>query len=167
MAVPSKNLVPRGAFVMTAPSGLVLTPEATRFLNSIVRNSNEAAAGSVTTGPGSGLQGGGEVAAGISISIAPNGVTNAMLAQVSACTVKGRFANSTGNVSDIAATQNRVALQRQGNQLAFYPYVDVPSVVCDELTIDDTPASSTATVTHSIPIETASGTFYILLSNVP
>jgi hypothetical protein len=152
MALPSRNLVPRGAFVMQAQSGLVLTPEANRFLNSIVNNSNSAAAGSVTTAPGSGLQGGGQVADGISISIAPNGVTNAMIRQSGGTSVVGRFASSTGNVGDIQAVQDRVALQRQGNQLAFYPYVDVPSVVCDTLEITPAPTAEVIVATHTFRI---------------
>jgi hypothetical protein len=152
MSLPSRNLVPRGAFVMTAPSGLVLTPEANRFLNSIVNNSNAAAAGSVTTAAGSGLQGGGDVARGISISITPNGVTNAMIRQSFGCSVVGRYAASNGNVSDIQAVQNRVALQRQGNQVAFYSEVDVPSVVCDALEITPAPVAEVIVATHTFRI---------------
>lgn len=165
MAQTSVNLAPRGAFVEPGPGGLVLTRQANLFLNSLTLNANSGAAGTVTAGAG--LAGGGAVADGITLSVADNGITNAMIRQAQPCSVIGRFANSTGNVSDITAVQNRVALGRQSNQVAFYPSVDVPSVICDALTINDTPAVSTATVTHSIPIETDSGTMYILLSSTP
>ncbi len=145
----------------------LMSPEWHRYFTGQNRTANAAVAGEITTSVGSGLEGGGFIADGIDLSIAPNGVTNAMIRESTGTSVVGRFQNSTGDVADIKAVQNRTALQRQGNMLAFFPEVNVPSVVCDALTIDDTPAASTATVTHSIPIETATGTMYILLSNTP
>ena len=161
----NKNLPPPAAFV--DPNTGLLTRQANNFLNAITASSNVAAAGDIATPPGSGLEGGGTVADGVTLSIAPNGVTFGMFQQIPACSVVGRFQNSTGNVSAVQAVQNRTVLQRVGDQLVFAPSVDVPAVVTDALTINDTPAASAATVTHSIPIETASGTMYILLSNVP
>lgn len=165
MVTPNSLPVPNTPF-LDQRTGLV-TREWTRFLYSLNRNTSDAVAGEVATPPGSGLEGGGFVADGVDLSIAGNGVTYAMIQQVTACSVVGRFQNSTGNVSAIIAVQDRTALQRQGDALAFFPYVDVPSVTCDDLTINATPAASVATVTHSIPIETDSGTMYILLSSVP
>lgn len=144
-----------------------LTREAYRFLLSLQGNSNEAAAGEVATPSGSGLQGGGAVADGVTLSIAPNGVTNAMIRQGLATSVVGRFQNSQGNVADIQAVQNGTVLGRLGNQLVFTPSPVVQSLETDALQINQTPAASSASVTHSIPIETASGTMYLLLSSTP
>lgn len=65
----------------------------------------ESTAGTVTSvDSGSGLTGGPITGTG-TISIANNGVTNAMLAQVATATFKGRVTASTGNVEDLSATQ--------------------------------------------------------------
>jgi len=65
----------------------------------------ESSVGTVTSvGSGSGLTGGPITGTG-SLSIANNGVTNAMLAQVATATFKGRVTASTGNVEDLSATQ--------------------------------------------------------------
>lgn len=161
----NKNIPPPVQFV--DPKTGFLTRPANNFLNSITRSSNQAVSGEVLTLPGSGLDGGGAVADGLELSIAPAGVSNAMLRDSQPYSVIGRSFSTTGTPADIKAVQNRVALTRQSDVLAFTPSVDVPSVVCDNLTINATPAASTATVTHSIPIETDSGTMYILLSSTP
>lgn len=54
---------------------------------------------------GSGLTGGGDLSADRTISIATNGVTNAMLAQVSTARIKGRVTAGTGDVEDLTASQ--------------------------------------------------------------
>ncbi len=161
----NKNIPPPAQFI-DLQTGF-LTRQANNFLNSITRSSNEAAAGEVATPPGSGLEGGGSVADGIDLSIAPNGVTNVMIRESAATSVIGRRQNSAGDVADVIAVANRTVFQRRDDQLAFWPDLDVPAVATDALTINDTPAASTATVTHSIPIETDGGTMYILLSNAP
>lgn len=144
-----------------------MDPNWYRYFTGQNRVANAAVAGEVATLPGSGLEGGGAVADGLTLSIAPNGVSNAMIRESAGTSVIGRYQNSTGDVADVRAVQNRVVLQRRGDQLSFFPDLDVPLVSTDALTINDTPAASAATVTHSIPIETDSGTMYILLSNVP
>lgn len=159
------NMLPANVPLIDA-KGLMARPW-WQYFNGQNRTANAAVAGEIQTDPGSGLQGGGFVADGLDLSIATNGVTFAMFQELPACSVVGRFQNSTGDTSAVIATQNRTVLGRQGGGLAFFPYVDVPAVATDALTINDTPAVSTATVTHSIPIETDAGTMYILLSNVP
>lgn len=174
MAVnPTAINAPPTAFV---DGNLRLTREAYRFLLSLTRNTNQATEGSVTTDPGSGLAGGGQVSGGVSIRIADNGVTNSMIRQSAGVSVIGRAFGSTGNVADITADANNRVLSREGNQLAFRAFINgvsigpttaAPLVRADAFETTQTPAASTATVTHSIPIETAAGTYYILLSNAP
>lgn len=119
----NKNLPPPAAFV--DPATGILTRQANNFLNAITASSNTASSGEVTTLPGSGLEGGGFVADGIDLSIAPNGVTFAMFQETPACSVVGRFQNSTGDVGAIQAVTNDTILARIGDQLAFYPMADV------------------------------------------
>lgn len=134
-----------------------VAPEWWRFLNSLNTNVSDAANGTVTTAAGSGLQGGGTVADGISLSIADNGVSNAMFRQSAACSVVGRSANSAGNVNDIQAVTDGSVLTRGGNQLSFTPYLDnipvgrfsaAPLVNTDLLiTASDPPATPSSTGT--------------------
>ncbi len=155
---------------------LKLNPEWWRFFNSLNQTANAATEGSVTTAAGSGLAGGGAVSAGISIRIADNGVTNTMIRQGLATSVIGRAFGSAGNVADITADANERVLSREGNQLAFRSFINgvsigpttaAPLVRADAFETTQTAAASTATVTHSVPIEVGGTTFYILLSNVP
>jgi hypothetical protein len=153
----NKNIPPPAAFV--DPATGFLTRQANNFLNAITSSSNEAAAGDVATPAGSGLQGGGAVADGVTLSIAVNGVTFTMIQQIPACSVVGRFQGTTGNVSAVQAVQNRTVLQRQGNQLVFAPSVDVPAVVCDSFRIDQSPTAEAVVCTHTIVIS-VDGTDY-------
>lgn len=125
----NKNIPPPAAFV--DPSTGYLTRQANNFLNSITRSSNEASSGEVLTPPGSGLDGGGTVADGVTLSIAPAGVTNAMLRDSQPFSVIGRYAASTGSPADIVATANDRVLARIDDVLAFYPLSAVPAVVAD------------------------------------
>lgn len=161
----NKNIPPPAQFI--DPQTGFLTRAANNFLNSITRSSNIAEAGDIATPPGSGLDGGGTVADGVTLSIAPAGVTNAMLRDSQAYSVIGRYQSTVGPPADIVATADNRVLSRISGVLAFYPSVDVADVICDALTINDTPAVSAATVTHSLAIETSAGTMYLLLSNVP
>lgn len=54
---------------------------------------------------GAGLSGGGDLTTDRTLSIANNGVTNAMLATVSTGTIKGRVTGGTGNVEDLTPSQ--------------------------------------------------------------
>jgi hypothetical protein len=54
---------------------------------------------------GTGLTGGGDLSADRTIAIATNGVTNALLAQVTTNTIKGRVTAGTGNVEDLTPAQ--------------------------------------------------------------
>lgn len=60
--------------------------------------------GTTITGSG-GLTGGGDISSSQVISVATNGITNAMLAQIATATFKGRTTAGTGNVEDLTATQ--------------------------------------------------------------
>lgn len=153
----AQNIVPTAAFVN--PSTGVLTRAANNFLNSLVRKSNTADSGEVQTNPGSGLEGGGFVADGIDLSIAPNGVSNAMIRESAGTSIIGRYQNSTGDVADVRAVQNRVVLGRQSDQLAFFPSVDVPSVVCDAFRINQAPVAQVVVCTHTV-VFNVNGTDY-------
>jgi hypothetical protein len=157
-------------------ANLTISREWWRFFNSLNQTANAATEGSVTTDPGSGLSGGGQVSGGISIRIANNGVTNGMIRQSAGTSVIGRAFGSAGNVADITADANNRVLSREGSQLAFRSFINgvsigpstaAPLVRADAFETTQTPTASAATTTHRIPIETDSGTMWILLSNVP
>lgn len=153
-----------------------ISPEWYRFFVSLRRGASDAATGEVQTDAGSGLEGGGFVADGIDLSIAENGVTNAMIREGMPCSVIGRFQNSTGDVADITAPDDGRVLTREGGMLAFRTSMDgisvgtttaAPVVRTGELSLTDSASASTATVTHSVPITVNGTTYYILLSNTP
>ena len=123
---PTIPPIPPQAFV--DPKSGKLTREAYRFLFQLNANTGDAAAGEVATPAAGGLAGGGAVATGISLSIADNGVSNAMFRQSIGCSVIGRYANSTGNVGDIAAVVDNVVLTRNDNELGFRTSLDAISV---------------------------------------
>jgi hypothetical protein len=100
---------------------LPVTPEWYRYFVRITKGSNLASEGEVATPPDGGLEGGGLVSGGVTLSIAANGVSNAMLRQSVGTSVVGRMANTAGNVADISAVQDRTVLARQGGLLAFTP----------------------------------------------
>lgn len=125
----SKTLPPN-AIIVDLPSGRATIPFS-NFLNSLTQNVNGAAAGTVTTALGSGLAGGGIVADGISLTIAANGVSNAMIRQSAAYSVIGRAFGSAGNVADITATADDRILARIGGVLAFWDLAVVPATVAD------------------------------------
>jgi len=70
---------------------------------------------------GSGLSGGGTLLNNVTIAVADNGITNAMLRQAAANSVIGRAGGTAGNVADIAATNNGDVLQLSGGSLVFGP----------------------------------------------
>lgn len=151
---------------LVGPDGRV-TRDWWRFFFNINRATSEAAAGDVATPPGSGLEGGGAVSNGVSLSIADNGVTNAMLRQSAGTSVIGRFAGSTGNVADITAVQNGVVLSRLGNQLVFTPSPEVTNLTASgtvttaALSIEQAPVAATPTPTHTFTI-TLDGVDYLV-----
>ena len=149
MAVPT-NILPSNAPVVTAKG--LFTGEWYRYFTGQNRVANVAVAGEVTTLPGSGLEGGGPVSEGISILIAPNGVSNAMIREGLPTSVIGRFQNTGGDVADIRAVQDRTVLQRRDDELGFFTGLDVASIVCDSFRIDQTPTAETVVCTHTITI---------------
>ena len=60
---------------------------------------------SVSVLSGTGLTGGGPLTASLTLSINANGVTNTLLAQAPANTIKGNNTGSTANVTDLTGTQ--------------------------------------------------------------
>jgi len=156
--------------------GITLNREWWKFFNSLNQTANAATEGSVSTDPGSGLAGGGQVSGGVSIRIADNGVSNTMLRQSAGTSVIGRAFGSAGNVADITADANNRVLSREGNQLAFRSFINgveigpttaAPLVRTDELEITTAASASTAIVTHSVPVTIGGVQYYMLLSNVP
>lgn len=129
MTLVSKTLAPNGALV--DPSTGRATPPFNNYLNSLTILANTAAGGTLTTGPGSGLQGGGDISSNLSISIAPNGVTNQMIRQGAAYSVIGRQFGTTGDVADITADADNRVLARISGVLAFYDFNMVPATVAD------------------------------------
>ena len=156
MPTPNSLPIPNAAFV--DPQSGRLTREGTRFLFSLNRNTSEAASGEVSTPPGSGLDGGGFVADGVTLSIAPNGIENSMLRNSIGTSVIGRFQNSSGDPGDIQAVANDRVLARQGNQLVFTNFLEnlvslqAGLVQCDELRIDQAPVAETVACTHTAVI---------------
>lgn len=124
-----------------------------RFFNSLTTTANDASAGSVTTNPGSGLAGGGSVSDGVSLIIAPNGVSNAMLRQSAGNSVIGRSASSTGNVADITANLNNSVLTRRGNTTFFSTTLELAGKLeCGTLAVNDTETTAVVAQASWIPI---------------
>jgi hypothetical protein len=171
MVQPTIPPIPFTSFVY--PNSGRLTNEAYRFLFSLNQNTGDLAAGEVRTAPDSGLEGGGVVADGISISIAPAGVTNAMLRPSQATSVIGRFQGTAGEPADIQATGDNRVLSREGGSLAFRAFINgvsigpttpAPSVNCEDLRcdtfrIDQAPVAEVVVCTHTA-IFNVNGTDY-------
>lgn len=78
-----------------------------------------AAQGSVTSvATGTGLTGGPITTTG-TVSVATNGITDALLRQSAGLSLIGRSANSTGNVADITAGTDNQVLRRSGTSIGF------------------------------------------------
>ena len=78
-----------------------------------------AAQGSVTSvATGTGLTGGPITTTG-TVSVATNGITDALLRQSAGLSLIGRSANSTGNVADITAAADHNVLRRSGTTIGF------------------------------------------------
>lgn len=172
MAQTNLNIPPANTPFLTQNG--TISPPWYRYLVSLNTTADQASAGEIATAPGSGLQGGGAVSDGVNLSIASDGVTNAMLRPSLACSVIGRYLNSTGNPADIQATANERVLSREGNQLAFRAFINgvsigptnaAPLVRADGFETTQAVTVSAVTTDCTIPIVTASGTKYILLSD--
>jgi hypothetical protein len=82
-----------------------------RFFAQFERDFNES-------GP---VAGSGISVSGETVSIASNGVSNAMLRDSLGCSVIGRAIGSTGDPGDIIATANDRVLMRSGDVVGFFP----------------------------------------------
>lgn len=161
MANPDNiNGIPPSGTMLIDQKGLP-SPPWYRYFVSLRRGAVKASSGEVSTLPGSGLEGGGAVQDGVDLSIAPDGVTNAMLRESLPLSVIGRFINSTGNPADIQARANFRVLTREDDQLAFRSYMDgvtigqttaAPLVRCDAFELDQAPAAGVIVPTHTITI---------------
>ncbi len=129
-----------------------------RYFTGQNRATSGAFAGEVLTGLGSGLEGGGNVADGIDLSIAPNGVENGMIRQSLATSVIGRFQGSPGNVADIQATADNRVLGRFGGILEFREITLIPSTVADGA-YDNVTVSGSGTIWTVTEAPNATGFF--------
>lgn len=135
-----------------------LNPTWYRYFVSLQRTTDAVSAGDIATPAGSGLQGGGSVADGVSLSIADNGVTNAMFRQGAGTSILGRKYGSTGDLADIAATANNQVLSRESGALTF---TSTPTL--DGLKFSGAATVSAATPsTHKIAV-TCNGVAYFFL----
>lgn len=126
------------------------TREFYRFISFLTGVANSP--GDVNTADGSGLEGGGNIAAGLSLSITPNGVTDEMLRQSFPCSVIGRYQGDVGNVADIQATEDNRVLARIGGILVFTSDPVTNSIEVGALRIDQSPTAETITCDHTIVI---------------
>ncbi len=137
-----------------------LNPTWYRYLASLQRATDDVTAGDITTAAGSGLQGGGAVSSGVSLSIADNGVTNAMFRQGAGTSVLGRKYGSTGDLADIAARANNQLLSRESGALTF-----TATPTLDGLKFSGAATVSAATPsTHKIAVTCNGVSYYFLLT---
>ena len=114
----------------------------------------------IATPAGSGLQGGGSIADGVSLSIADNGVTNAMFRQGAGTSILGRKYGSTGDLADIAATANNQVLSREAGALVF-----TATPTLDGLKFSGAATVSAATPsTHKIAVTIGGSPYFFLLT---
>jgi hypothetical protein len=98
---------------LTAGTGISVTNGAGTI--SIAATNN----GTVTSvATGTGLTGGPITTTG-TVSVASNGITNALLRQSAGLSVIGRSTNTTGDVADVTAGTDNQVLRRSGTSLAF------------------------------------------------
>ena len=98
---------------LTAGTGVTITNGAGTISIAAVNN------GTVTSvATGTGLTGGTITSTG-TISVATNGITDALLRQSAGLSLIGRSTNSTGNVADITAGTDNQVLRRSGTAVGF------------------------------------------------
>ena len=137
-----------------------LNPTWYRYFASLQRATDDVTAGDITTAAGSGLQGGGSVSSGVSLSIADNGVTNAMFRQGAGTSVLGRKYGSTGDLADIAATANNQLLSRESGALTF-----TATPTLDGLKFSGAATVSAATPsTHKFAVTIGGAAYYFLVT---
>jgi hypothetical protein len=98
---------------LTAGTGISVTNGAGSISIAALNN------GTVTqVATGSGLTGGPITGSG-TVSVATNGITDALFRQSSGLSVVGRSADSTGNVADVTAATDNQVLRRSGTSIGF------------------------------------------------
>lgn len=151
--------IPPSNIPLVDENGFLNTPWY-RYFASLQRDTSAVVAGSVTTAAGSGLQGGGAVSDGISLSIADNGVTNAMFRQGAGTSLLGRQYGSTGDLADIIATANNQVLSRESGALTF-----TATPTLDGLKFSGAATVSAATPsTHKFAVTIGGAAYYFLLT---
>ena len=149
--------IPPSNIPLVDENGFLSTPWY-RYFASLQRATDDVTAGDITTAAGSGLQGGGSIADGVSLSIADNGVTNAMFRQGAGTSVLGRKYGSMGDLADITATANNQLLSRESGALVF-----TATPTLDGLKFSGAATVSAATPsTHKIAV-TCNGVSYFML----
>ena len=137
-----------------------LNPTWYRYFAGLQRATDEVVAGDIATDTGSGLQGGGSIADGVSLSIADNGVTNAMFRQGAGTSVLGRKYGSTGDLADIIATANNQVLSRESGALVF-----TATPTLDGLGFSGSATVSAATPsTHKFAVTIGGAAYYFLVT---
>lgn len=151
--------IPPSNIPLVDENGFLSTPWY-RYLASLQRATDAVVAGDITTAAGSGLQGGGSVSSGVSLSIADNGVTNAMFRQGAGTSILGRKYGSTGDLADIAATANNQLLSRESGALTF-----TATPTLDGLKFSGAATVSAATLsTHKFAVTIGGAAYYFLLT---
>lgn len=145
----TNNDVPPPRSPIADANGMV-TGEWYRWFNAKGVEIDEAGTGEVV-GTG-GLTGGGTVADGVTLSLAPNGVTNDKIRQSAGRSVIGRQVASSGNVSDITATSDGRTLSRQNGILDFYDYVRTRAVVAGAHAVGLVEVDADYTVANNVTI---------------
>lgn len=162
MTTPT-NILPSNAPLVT--TNRLMDQAWYRYFVGQNRSTTAAVAGEVSTVSGSGLEGGGAVSQGVSLSIAANGVSNEMIRQSAATSVMGRFQGSAGNVADIQATADNRVLSREGGQLAFRAFINGvalgPSTPISSFRVASDPPATAASAGAAGTITWDSGFVYV------
>jgi hypothetical protein len=151
--------IPPSNIPLVDENGFLSTPWY-RYLASLQRATDEVVAGDIATDTGSGLHGGGSIADGVSLSIADNGVTNAMFRQGAGTSILGRKYGSTGDLADIIATANNQVLSRESGALVF-----TATPTLDGLGFSGSATVSAATPsTHKFAVTIGGAAYYFLVT---
>jgi hypothetical protein len=115
-AIPSAGNLVNGELALNTADMKLYTKNSAGVVTLLA---DAAAQGSVTSvATGTGLTGGPITTTG-TVSVATNGITDALLRQSAGLSLIGRSANSTGNVADITAGTDNQVLRRSGTSIGF------------------------------------------------
>jgi hypothetical protein len=114
--VPLAGDLANGELAINTADGKLFFKDASGNVEVIADTTAQGTVTSVATG--SGLTGGPITSTG-TVSVATNGITNALFRQSAGLSLVGRSANSTGNIDDIAAGTDNQVLRRSGTSIGF------------------------------------------------